>query len=200
MAVMDVVMQVPFIREYLLFTGHLDASRGTMSRHMAKGANLAIIPGGEAEALRTEKGKEAVVLKGRAGFISLALQHGAAIVPTYTFGQVDTFHVSKTFLFSVREWIRMKLKMSIPVFWGQGGGPMPFRVPLSIAIGEPIQVPANPSGAKPDPAVVEEYAARYIAALEMLFDKHKEAAGCGDRTLEVMEVPGHNKSNSKRSQ
>jgi len=185
-----VVFKVPFIREYLLWTGHLDASRSVMQKHMSQGKTLAILPGGEVEALRTENGREAVVLKGRKGFVSLALQHGVALVPTYSFGVNETFHVSKTALFSVRNWLQRVAKVSIPVFWGTAGTPLPRRTQISLAVGKPILVPANPSGEKPSEALVDEYHGKYVAALEALFKQHREAAGYGERELAVLEVPG----------
>ena len=43
----SVLFRVPFLREYLLLTGHLDASRSTMTRLMAKGdEDLGLVIGG----------------------------------------------------------------------------------------------------------------------------------------------------------
>lgn len=193
-----VCFKVPFIREYLLWTGHLDASRSVMANHMSKGRTLAIIPGGEAEALRTRNGREAVVLEGRKGFVALALQYGVSLVPTYTFGNVDTFRMSKRALFRFRNWLQRRFKVSIPIFWGVGGSPLPFRNPISLAVGKPIPVPPNPSRAKPSEALVDEYHAKYVAALQALFEQHKAEAGYAERTLEVLWAPGTGKARGRR--
>ena len=79
----SVIFKIPIIREYLLWTGHLDASKRTLSKHMSKGADdIGLVVGGEKEALATRNGREAVVLAGRSGFISLACKYGYTIVPT----------------------------------------------------------------------------------------------------------------------
>lgn len=189
-----VCFKVPFIREYLLWTGHLDASASVMCKNMAEGKTLAILPGGEAEALRTENGRDAVVLEGRKGFVKLGLQYGTALVPTYAFGNNETFTVSKSFLFRFRNWMQRKFKISVPVFWGIMGSPMPVRTQISFAVGAPIPVPPNPARTPPDQALVDEYHAKYVAALRALFDQHKVAAGYGHRELQVLPVPGHKKS------
>jgi len=194
-----VCFKVPFIREYLLWTGHMDASRSVMSKQMAKGKTLAIIPGGEAEALRTENGKDAVVLEGRKGFVSLALQHGTPIVPTYTFGNVETFFMSKTFLFRFRNMLQRKFKISVPVFWGVGGTPMPLRTTISFAVGAPMKVPPNPDNTRPDESLVDEYHAKYCDALKALFDQHKVAAGYADRELQVLRAPGSSSSGKHKT-
>jgi hypothetical protein len=51
----SVLYSIPLIREYLLWTGHLDASRKTLSRHMANGKDdIGLVIGGEKEALLTQ--------------------------------------------------------------------------------------------------------------------------------------------------
>ena len=60
----SVMWKIPLIREYLLWTGHVDVSRRTLSRLMEQGKeDLAILPGGEKESLATRNGQELVVLE-----------------------------------------------------------------------------------------------------------------------------------------
>lgn len=163
-----------------------------MAKKFEEGKTLAIIPGGEAEAIRTENGRDLTILKGRKGFVSLALQYGIPIVPTYTFGLGEVYTTSKTALFAIRDVLQRKLRVAIPIYWGVGGSPMPKQVPLFFAIGNPIQVPANPSKERPADALVDEFHAKYVEALEALFKQHRAAAGYADRELDVMAVHGEN--------
>ena len=186
----SILFRIPLIREYLLWTGHLDAGKRTLSKHMRKGEDdLALVIGGEKEALLTQNGKEKVVLLGRTGFVQLACQYGYHLVPTYAFGQNELYTVNETFLAGLRATLQRKAKVSIPFFWGRFGGPMPYAKRLTLAIGKPILVP-KPSepGAMPDPALVEAKHAEYIAAVKALFEEHKAAAGYGDRQLEIVAV------------
>ena len=111
----SVLFRVPLVREYLLWTGHLDASRRTVSRHMKRAADdIALCPGGEKEALATRNGQERVLLLGRAGFVRLACMHGYQLVPTYAFGQNELFTVNTTLLASARAALQRHLKVSQP--------------------------------------------------------------------------------------
>ncbi len=47
-------------------------------------------PGGATEALYASPGRNTVVLKKRLGFVKLAIQKGAYLVPVYAFGENNT--------------------------------------------------------------------------------------------------------------
>jgi len=185
----SVMWKIPLIREYLLWTGHLDVSRRTLSRHMqAAEVDVAILPGGEKESLATRNGQELVVLEGRVGFVKLALKYGYHLVPTYAFGQNEAFTVSESFLAGPRKWLQRNFKMSIPVFWGRWLV-MPHKVTISLAFGKVVRVPKPPPGfPDPDPAEVERVHAEYVRSLRAGFEKHKVAAGYPDRELIVSGV------------
>ena len=71
----------------------------TISKHMqAANDHIGLVVGGEKEALLTRNGREAVVLGGRSGFISLALKYGYHLVPSYAFGQNELYYVPETTL------------------------------------------------------------------------------------------------------
>ena len=188
----SILFKIPLIREYLIWTGHLDAGRRTMAKHMSKGVDdLGLVVGGEQEALLTRNGEETVVLEGRAGFVSLALKYGYHLVPTYAFGQNELYTVNQSLLASFRAALQRRFKVSIPIFWGVCGTPMPHPVRLTLAIGNPIKVPSPPSpGAEPDPELVTQIHAQYMAELKALFERHKAAAGYPDRTLTVVAAAG----------
>lgn len=57
--------------------------------------------------------------------------------------------------------------------------PLPYKIPIQVLIGEPIQTP-TPTGEQPNEALVDEYHAKYMAALADLHAKHAT-----DRTLEI---------------
>jgi hypothetical protein len=54
-------------------------------------------------------------------------------------------------------------KVSIPIFWGRYGSPMPHRVQLTLAVGKPIIVPKPISpGAEPSADLVNSVHAQYV--------------------------------------
>ena len=77
----SVLFALPLVRELVLWTRCIDASKKVAARALSKGLSLAVIPGGEAEQMRTQTAVEEVYLAKRAGFVKLAMQHGAALVP-----------------------------------------------------------------------------------------------------------------------
>jgi 1-acyl-sn-glycerol-3-phosphate acyltransferase len=185
----SILFKIPLLREYLLWTGHIDASRRTIARHMAKGVDdVAVVVGGEKEALLTRNGHEAVILEGRDGFVRLACRYGYHLVPTYTFGQNEVFSVLASGAFArLQALLRRKLRWCIPIYWGRLGLPMPHPVTLTVAVGRPILVPKPSSlGAEPDSQTVARLHAEYVAELRATFERHKAACGYGDRQLHVL--------------
>lgn len=195
----SVIFKVPLIREYLIWTGHLDASKRTMSKHMAKGVDdLGLVVGGEQEALLTRNGEETIVLEGRTGFVNLACKHGYHLVPTYAFGQNELYTVNQTLFAGLRAAMQRRFKVSIPIFWGAYGTNMPHPVKITLAIGNPIKVPKPPPPStdknapkwEPDPELVARLHAEYVAEVKALFERHKAAAGYADRELKVVAAGG----------
>jgi hypothetical protein len=59
----------------------VDASSETAKYNLAAGSSIFIYIGGEKEQLMSESGKDKVYVKNRKGFVKLALQYGADLVP-----------------------------------------------------------------------------------------------------------------------
>ena len=89
----SVLFYVPIIREILLWLGNVDASSTTAKIHLNKKRSLLIFVGGEKEQLMTQPGMHRVFCKNRLGFVKLALTYGAPLVPLYTFGENECYHI-----------------------------------------------------------------------------------------------------------
>lgn len=70
----SVLFSLPFVRELVLWTRCIDASKHVAARALRRGLSLQVIPGGEAEQMRTQTGVEEVFLAKRFGFIKLSMQ------------------------------------------------------------------------------------------------------------------------------
>ena len=116
----------------------------------------------------------------RKGFVKLAIEEGAELVPVYAFGETDLYYHSR-FLRSLRKWIVKKFHVAIPLLRGQYGL-MPYRTPVTMVFGAPIKLPhtANPSSQQ-----IEAAHKTYCEALLKLFDDHKEKLGYKDAILEI---------------
>lgn len=178
----SVLFRLPVVRELCLWSGCVDASRKTAERMLDSGLSLGIIPGGEREQLLTTYGKEIVFIKSRLGFVRLALRFGVPLVPCFVFGCSDMYHTSK-FLIDARMALVKACGVALPICFGPYGLPgAPFKQPIDIVIGEPLDF-----GKCPDPTddQVAEAHAKYISALQHLFDSNKARFGLADRKLEL---------------
>lgn len=67
--------------QLLLFLGCVDAGAKTASYNLKKNRSIFIYIGGEKEQLMTAYGEQKIYVNNRKGFVKLALQYGAHIVP-----------------------------------------------------------------------------------------------------------------------
>jgi 1-acyl-sn-glycerol-3-phosphate acyltransferase len=182
---------MPAMRHAWYWMGCRPASRATAEALLARGASVVLSPGGARECLHMRRGEEVAFLRARSGFVRLALRHGAPLVPVFAFGQSDMFDYVRPFVDAPRRgappaaWARLCGALGfVPMLVsGRWGLPIPRRAPLTIVVGAPIEVPRV---ADPPAALVDEYLAQFVAALEALFARHRAAAGFAARRLTVV--------------
>ncbi|CAK9200099.1 unnamed protein product [Sphagnum troendelagicum] len=175
------VFWTPIIRHIWTWLGLVPVSRRHFSKLLEEGYSCILVPGGVQECLYMEPDREVVYLKNRFGFVKVAIQAGAAVVPCFCFGQTNTYRWWKP---SGKWYNQMSRKLGFTplVFWGRFGGPVPFQKPMYFVVGKPIDVTKNPSPTNEEIAVLH---GQYIRAVEELFEKHKAAAGFKDTSLYV---------------
>lgn len=113
----SILFMIPVVRELAIATGCISASRAVAEDVLDKGYSIIVLPGGEAEQLRTIYQKEKIYLKNRKGFIKLAMRKDVPVVPTYVFGCNDFYRTSGVF-FPVRLWLQKRLGICIPLIAG----------------------------------------------------------------------------------
>jgi hypothetical protein len=173
---------VPFIREMWLWSYCVDASKKTAVKVLRDlKASVFVYPGGEKEQIETRYGEQRVFLSSRKGFIRLAIEEGAEVVPVYAFGETDLYHHS-SFALDLRKYLVSRFGVAIPLLWGQYGL-MPYRKNITLVFGSPLSVGHNLS---PTAEEVDAAHRNYCKALLQLFDQHKAALGHGNATLEII--------------
>ncbi|KAI7845398.1 hypothetical protein COHA_001103 [Chlorella ohadii] len=182
----------PWMRHLAYWLGCRPASREVLRRSLAAGKSIFVCPGGVQECfyMEPDEDKEVVFLKKRTGFVRLAIQAGAPIVPVFAFGQTPHFRFWRpfidwpAFLFSRTAMSSVVRRIGyVPMLvWGWLGTALPHAVPMHVVIGRPIAVPQE---ADPSPETVQRYLKQYIAAIEGLFERYKAAAGHPAATLTV---------------
>lgn len=180
----SVLFRIPIVREVALWTGCVDANRKTAERNLDHGNSLVVLPGGEAEQLMTEYGKERVYLRSRKGFVKLAMRKRVPVVPMYVFGSSDLFYTSRL-LYGPRHFLMKRFGVCIPLCWGLGGSPI---CPLpdkrcTIVFGKPLIF--DMKGDAPTDEELDSAHEKFMRELTMLFDSHKAQYGYKDRSLDI---------------
>ena len=144
--------KVPFFRELLLALGIIEVSARSIKNALdsGPGAAVVIVPGGASESLDASPGNDHVLtLRRRNGFFRIALQHGANLVPVFSFGENDLYGVVSP-TGPVRRLQAALLRAfgyAVPVYLGAGsnaqtwGSPIPLRRPIITVVGDPIKCP-----------------------------------------------------------
>ncbi|XP_012316240.1 acyl-CoA wax alcohol acyltransferase 2 [Aotus nancymaae] len=187
---------IPFLREYVMATGACSVSESSMDfllTHKGTGNMLVVVVGGLAECRYSLPGSSTLVLKNRSGFVRIALRHGAALIPTYAFGETDLYdqHIFTPggFVNRFQKWFQSMVHIYPCAFYGRGftknsRGLLPYALPITTIVGEPLQMPKIEN---PSQEIVAKYHALYIEALCKLFDQHKTKFGISEtQELEII--------------
>ena len=122
-------------------------------------------------------------MSGRTGFIRLAFEHGASVVPAYTFGEASIWLVHKASEGTLRECYFLYSQM----LFGLGTILLkhffPRPVTVKTVVGPPIKFPKV---ADPSPEEVNRMLAVYKEALTKLYNEHTPHK---DRSLRFVENP-----------
>jgi hypothetical protein len=179
------LLHIPGVRDILLALGATDASRYNAARWLAAGRSVLLSPGGANEAYYSVPGTQRLLLRRRKGFIRLALESGAALVPVYGFGETECHRQHRTTnaaLAAVQRKLNAVTGMALPLLLDL----RPRAVDVTVVVGKPIAVRRV---AAPTDAQVDALHAKYVAALRRLFDDH--APDCivdpARRVLEIVE-------------
>ena len=133
--------------------------------------------GGAAEALDSRPGKHSLTLQRRQGFFRIALQHGASLVPIYSFGENDLYDTMNndegSFVRKIQNIFLKYAGFATPFFSGAGStgaslpmNPVPARKPVVTVIGDPIPCELIEHPTADD---INKIKALYIAKLQEIF-------------------------------
>ncbi|KAK5987689.1 Diacylglycerol O-acyltransferase 2A [Cladobotryum mycophilum] len=197
---LDSNFRIPFYRDWILAMGMRSVSKESIRNHLTKGGPdgkgqgraVTIVVGGARESLEAQPGTLRLVLKGRKGFVKMALRTGADLVPVLAFGENDLYDQlspkTHPMVHKIQMIVLKVFKFTVPALHGRGllnydVGLMPYRRPVNIVVGKPLVV-RQPYGEQPPQEEIDRYHELYIDELERLWETYKDQFA-KSRTAEI---------------
>mmetsp|Transcript_13318 Transcript_13318/g.30833 ORF Transcript_13318/g.30833 Transcript_13318/m.30833 type:complete len:385 (+) Transcript_13318:105-1259(+) len=160
------LFKVPFLGNLLYLSGLIPCDRRSIDKQLCRGNHVGLIIGGIEEVLEgTFDDRDVLFLRGRKGFCKVAMDQGAGLVPVYCFGENQLFQHEPSWVLSAWKAVNRVLKVGAPLpIRGWCGLPVPYRRELVIAMGKPLFAAEGET--------VDEFHARYVTAVQELYDEH----------------------------
>lgn len=186
-------MLFPIFRELVLSWGLSDSSAENINALLSQShdpsdatnkdgftSNAAIVMfGGAREAFLSAPNTYKVFLNARKGFVRMAIQNGAGLVPAIAFGETNIYDTTQnengSMVRKIQEIIKKYTTLAPVLFSGRGlfqqhFGLIPRRQPITLVIGEPIDCVKD---ASPTNEHIDKIHALFRKRLIDLFNTHK---------------------------
>jgi len=192
--------KIPFYGIFLSFMGIADASRESCNNHLQRGPGMAIllVLGGAKESLDAHPHRDYELTLHRKGFVKVALENQADLVPVFSFGENDVWDQVEnprgSALRKLQDRLQRKLGFAFPLVKGRGifnytFGLLPHRRPITTFVGSPVILPKVGKEEITD-EMINHWHMKYKEALEALFNQYKGTFAPGRKLHFVGEPKG----------
>ncbi|KAH9261762.1 hypothetical protein BASA81_000418 [Batrachochytrium salamandrivorans] len=176
----------PGMREVMQWSGGREITRNVMTSLLGENETLIIVPGGQSEMMmhtpQNFKNKKMMVCAKHRGFLRIAMETKAEVVPCISFGELVA--IKNVELPTIQNFLQRLVGVPAPFLpvGIKGWLPVPAQTPFTIVFGKPITLFCDLQGEGTEEDV--ELAHKlYFTQTRELFEKHKHAAGYGEWTL-----------------
>lgn len=187
---LDSNFRLPFYRDWILAMGIRSVSKESIRNILSQGGPqndgqgraVTIVIGGARESLEAQPGMLRLILKGRKGFVKMALRTGADLVPVIGFGENDLYDQlspkTHPMVHKLQMFLLKVFKFTIPALHGRGllnydVGLMPYRRQVNVVVGKPIEVHES-HGNQPSQEEIDRYHELYVDEVERLYAAYKD--------------------------
>jgi len=129
------LLRSPLVRHWALNVGTIPANYDRLIYELKTGHNIAIVLGGIAEIFEFDH--PVAIISERTGFVRLAIESKARLIPSYIFGDRNLLACVKD-PYGFLQWLSRKIRFPCTFFWGRHGLPIPRRRAITAVIGNPI--------------------------------------------------------------
>lgn len=185
---LDSNFRLPLYREYVFAMGVLSVSKESITNILTRGGPnnegmgraVTIVVGGARESLEAQPKTMRLIINERKGFVKLAMQTGADLVPVIAFGENDLYDQldphRHPWLHGLQRYFLKAWKFTVPLLHGRGifnydVGLMPYRRPLNIVVGKPIPVVQSNN---PENSEINRLHDLYTDELQKIWNRYKD--------------------------
>lgn len=176
----SVALYYPVMRIICAIRGSIDEiKKNNFTKYWNNNRDVLIYPGGLKEMIYCEPHSENIMVYMRhTGFIRLAIQNGASIVPCFCFGENDAY--TNILDFINIHFNKIHNRIILPPISYSKSILQGKRIKYALVIGDRIQMVKKES---PTPEEITQITNQYCTTLQNLFDKYKDKYNYGDRKL-----------------
>jgi len=177
----SVIFCVPLLRDVVMWAGARTVSKGVFRAALRERGAVVLCPGGQAELVEHVGGDldhEVTLCTRHHGFIRMAIEEGAHLVPVFVFGESQAMRNLIQWK-AAQRWTYKRLGFPFPFLPGgfKGFLPLPAPMPLSFVVGEPLAVPPPGADGRAAEEDVVRLCAEYYRRIEDLFHRYKHSSG-----------------------
>jgi 2-acylglycerol O-acyltransferase 2 len=192
--VASVIFRLPILGQLACRAGVREVTGSVFRKALRDRGAVTLVPGGQAELCvapraHSDKDPEIVLNTRHKGFIKIALQTGAHLVPVFCFGEI--YQLKNGLCFPrLQAWTYKQFGFPVPFLpVGRFGIPFPLNSrqtghPFTFVVGRPMKVDqVMPEGRPVTQEEIDQTHAKYFSRVEKLFHKYKKQCGYQDKAL-----------------